>query len=281
MMIVSGGGTRRVIPWLAYYFGQYTILYLVGLYIGCGDGIFVDSYEIVFDAPYGGSPWREIYRWYYIMQVSTYVVACLFLAGDSRKGYSDTLVMWLHHGITLAMLVCSYRMQYIRFGVFLACIADFSDVFLELSKLINYTLGEYVSVYSFGIFALSFIGIRVVYYPYMFVPVWKHFSQAGSILDERHPYAFLQGKYTWPVGLVGIYLLFVYWSLQIVKMVYGIVFKNVRGDIRDSGEQQSGWKGANKLDISRPPAAVPLDRDPDTKEKRSVSQPPTGKRKAE
>ena len=129
---------------------------------------------------------------------------------------------------------------------------DITDVFLEGSKLVNYTIGEPWSVISFASFMLLFFYTRIVIYPaYIMLPTlpWVSKIPDNEVLSRYPDYDCSYFNFTrifFTIVLGGLFVLDVYWIKAIFKMFLGIVKLEVRGDVRDGDEVETGRRRHKK-----------------------------------
>ncbi|CAN8266552.1 unnamed protein product [Cochlearia groenlandica] len=79
---------------------------------------------------------------------------------------SDFGVSMGHHIITVILIVFSYICRLSRAGSMILALHDASDVFLEVGKMSKYSGAESIASFSFVLFALSWVVLRLVYYPF-------------------------------------------------------------------------------------------------------------------
>jgi len=82
------------------------------------------------------------------------------------------LLMWFHLGIgychvKIAKVVVSCR--FFRIGTIILALHDTSDVFLETAKLCKYTEKELGASLFFGLFAISWLLLRLIYFPFWII----------------------------------------------------------------------------------------------------------------
>ena len=91
---------------------------------------------------------------------------------ETRKSNSDFVVMCVHHCITITLILTGYILRHFKYGIVVGVCHDMTDIFLEGSKIINYLIGEPLSLISFLMFAISFFISRLVIYPtYLILPM--------------------------------------------------------------------------------------------------------------
>ncbi|KAK0573448.1 hypothetical protein LWI29_008157 [Acer saccharum] len=99
---------------------------------------------------------------------------------------SDFGVSMAHHVATLILILLSYVARFARVGSVVLALHDASDVFLEVGKMSKYSGAEGVASFSFLLFVLSWIVLRLLYYPF-----WILWSTSYEVLltleKDKHP----------------------------------------------------------------------------------------------
>ena len=173
---------------------------------------------------------------YYQVQLGSYFHQLLWTEVDR----SDAWEMIAHHCITITLLVASFLTNYTRIGSLILFIHDFSDVLLELAKVLNYTsqpksnnwIKPYVDA-LFAIFMITFFVTRLVIFP-------KHVMY--SLLTEGWEIYGCEwaGCYFF-LGLLGsLQCLHVFWFSLIARMTYRLlIVGQVEGDVRSDDEDDA------------------------------------------
>ncbi|XP_019059035.1 PREDICTED: LAG1 longevity assurance homolog 3 [Tarenaya hassleriana] len=164
-----------------------------------------------------------------------YSFFALFL-WETRR--SDFKVMLAHHITTLLLLVLSYTFRFARIGSVIMAIHDVSDVFLETAKMSKYSGAEAIASFCFIIFALSWTGLRLVYFPSWVL--WSTSYEVISILDGKKEKKELQiYYYVFNTLLYCLLVLHIYWWVLICRMV----FRQIRGNGRLTDDVRSDSEG--------------------------------------
>nr|ACU21198.1 unknown [Glycine max] len=79
---------------------------------------------------------------------------------------SDFGVSMSHHVATVILIVLSYIFRFARVGSVVLALHDASDVFLEIGKMSKYSGAETMASFAFILFVLSWIVLRLIYYPF-------------------------------------------------------------------------------------------------------------------
>lgn len=101
--------------------------------------------------------------WYYMMSLSFYW-ALLFSSFEDIKR-KDFWEMFIHHIITILLLVFSWTCNFIRIGTLVLIIHDCADVFLETAKMTKYIKWQKTCDALFGVFTVTWISTRLFVYP--------------------------------------------------------------------------------------------------------------------
>ncbi|XP_073134117.1 ASC1-like protein [Henckelia pumila] len=155
---------------------------------------------------------------------------------------SDFGVSMGHHVATLILIMFSYTSRFARVGSMVLALHDASDVFLEVGKMSKYSGAEALASFSFVLFVLSWVLLRLIYYP--FWVLWSTSYEVTQTLDkERHK---LEGPiyyYIFNFLLFSLLVLHIYWWVLMFRMLVkqvlarGTVSDDVRSDSEDEEDQ--------------------------------------------
>ncbi|KAK3222729.1 hypothetical protein Dsin_009754 [Dipteronia sinensis] len=156
---------------------------------------------------------------------------------------SDFGVSMGHHFATLILIVLSYIARFARAGSVILALHDASDVFLEVGKMSKYSGAEGVASFSFILFVLSWIVLRLIYYPF-----WILWSTSYEVLltleKDKHPVEGPIYYYTFNTLLFSLLVLHIYWWVLMYRMLVkqiqarGAVSEDVRSDSEDEDEHE-------------------------------------------
>nr|XP_054301549.1 ceramide synthase 5 isoform X4 [Pongo pygmaeus] len=90
---------------------------------------------------------------------------CIFCYGI-RFLWSDFLIMFVHHLVTIGLISFSYINNMVRVGTLIMCLHDVSDFLLEAAKLANYAKYQRLCDTLFVIFSAVFMVTRLGIYPF-------------------------------------------------------------------------------------------------------------------
>ena len=74
---------------------------------------------------------------FYLVQLAIWIDTC-FSHCFIEERHKDYVMMYVHHLVTILLVWASYSNNYMRVGVVILLLHDFSDIFLDLLKICNY-----------------------------------------------------------------------------------------------------------------------------------------------
>ncbi|XP_041014183.1 ceramide synthase 1 LOH3-like [Juglans microcarpa x Juglans regia] len=149
---------------------------------------------------------------------------------------SDFGVSMGHHFATLILIVLSYIFRFSRVGSVVLALHDASDVFLELGKMSKYSGAEMVASFAFILFVLSWILLRLIYYP--FWVLWSTSYEVLLTLDqEKHPVDGPIYYYVFNTLLFCLLVLHIYWWVLMYRMLVKQI--QARGQLGDDVRSDS------------------------------------------
>ncbi|ESQ32936.1 hypothetical protein EUTSA_v10004641mg [Eutrema salsugineum] len=156
---------------------------------------------------------------------------------------SDFGVSMGHHITTLILLVLSYLCRFSRAGSVILALHDASDVFLEVGKMSKYSGAESIASFSFVLFALSWVILRLIYYPFWIL--WSTSYQIIMTVDkEKHPIEGPIYYYMFNTLLFCLLVLHIFWWVLIYRMLVkqvqdrGKLSEDVRSDSESEDEHE-------------------------------------------
>ena len=167
---------------------------------------------------------------FYIFQIVFYshsIFAHLFIE-VKRKDFVEMLA---HHCATLALVFFSFSTRFTAVGTLIVALHDFSDILLEVAKQFVYRGSEFWANVWFVLWVLSWIVLRLMYYPYfiMYGAIWVSPNKLGAYPH----YASCM------VSLITLQILHIVWSVMIAKMI----IRMFTGEkVRDTREDKDGKK---------------------------------------
>eukprot|EP00850_Spirogloea_muscicola_P016324 SM000131S26754 [mRNA] locus=s131:359407:360678:+ [translate_table: standard] len=113
--------------------------------------------------------------------------------------------------------------RFARIGSVVVAIHDASDVWLELAKLSRYCQFDLGATTNFALFALSWLLLRLVYYP--FWVIWSTTYEVLKVLNkEKHKYDGPVLYYTFNTLLIMLLVLHIYWWILIYRILVKQLF---------------------------------------------------------
>jgi ceramide synthetase len=149
---------------------------------------------------------------------------------------SDFGVSMAHHVATAMLIVLSYIFRFARVGSVVLAIHDASDVFLEIGKMSKYSGAEALASIAFIIFVLSWIILRLIYYP-----LWVLWSTSYEVLQvvdkDKHKVAGPIFYYVFNSLLYCLLVLHIYWWILMYRMLVKQI--QARGQLSDDVRSDS------------------------------------------
>ncbi|KAK7400798.1 hypothetical protein VNO78_12105 [Psophocarpus tetragonolobus] len=172
---------------------------------------------------------------YYMCQCGfySYSIAAILTWETRRK---DFAVMSTHHVITVLLIGISYLTSFFRIGSIILALHDASDVFLEAAKVFKYSGKEFGASVCFGFFAVSWLVLRLIFFPFWVIKATSIDLQQCLDLSEGYD-MFLY--YIFNTMLIMLLIFHIYWWKLICAMIYrqlknsGKVGEDIRSDSDD------------------------------------------------
>uniref|UniRef100_A0A5B7C9N1 TLC domain-containing protein n=1 Tax=Davidia involucrata TaxID=16924 RepID=A0A5B7C9N1_DAVIN len=156
---------------------------------------------------------------------------------------SDFGVSMGHHVTTFILIVLSYILRFVRVGTIILALHDASDVFLEVGKMSKYSGAETLASFSFILFVLSWILLRLIYYPFWIL--WSTSYELVLILNkEKHKVDGPIIYYVFNSLLFCLLVLHIYWWVLMFRMLVkqvqarGQISEDVRSDSEGEDEHE-------------------------------------------
>jgi len=175
--------------------------------------------------------------WYYALQLGVYIHLSVYQFVDTKR--SDFWEMFIHHIVTIALIVFSYLTGFNRVGCILMLTHDVSDVLMESAKIFNYIAKErpwaqpFTDILFLG-FAIVFFLSRLVYFPLYIIH--SAFTTPLEIIPHN------DNLITIPVFhglLLVLQALHIFWFYLICRLLIKVVASGkVEKDERSDDEQE-------------------------------------------
>lgn len=162
-----------------------------------------------------------------------YSIAALVTWETRRK---DFAVMMSHHVITVFLIGYSYLTSFFRAGAIVLALHDGSDVFMEAAKVFKYSEHELGASVFFGLFALSWLVLRLIYFPFWVIRATSTTLCDYLPMDEAYA---LPLYYIFNTMLLMLLVFHIYWWVLICSMIRrqlknrGKVGEDIRSDSED------------------------------------------------
>ncbi|KAJ4965041.1 hypothetical protein NE237_016890 [Protea cynaroides] len=163
----------------------------------------------------------------------TYSIAALLTWETRRKDFS---IMMSHHIITVILIGYSYITRFFRIGSIVLALHDASDVFLESAKISKYSEKEFAASLLFGLFVLSWLMLRLIFFPFWVIKSSSYDLIEVLTLSETYPTSLY---YVFNTMLLMLLVFHIYWWILICAMVMrqlenrGKVGEDIRSDSED------------------------------------------------
>ena len=180
------------------------------------------------------------FKSFYLLQAANWTHLLVVLSLQLEKPRKDFLELTIHHLTTLSLIFLSYRFHFTWIGVPVFWTHDISDVFLAISKILNYleppdpavpiVFGIFTSVW---IYTRHYLGILILW------SVATEFRTVGLwTLDwEQQFYKCWISQYVTFALLSVIQLLDLYWLFLILRIAWRILTTGEQKDDREDVDQ--------------------------------------------
>ncbi|CAI6308651.1 unnamed protein product [Periconia digitata] len=223
-----------------------------------------------------GWPFREITglsKFYYLFQTAFWLQQILVVnIEERRKDYHE---MFTHHIFTCILLFLSYGYYHTRVGIVILCLMDLVDIILPTAKLLKYTGFSNACDVFFGLFVVTWLITRQIFFPIVCWSIYKHaptdmepgcyFPDGRVVLSNQTvEYESLGGHLVWPnlvkaytdrdgpvcwnptirysflTLLLALQVLILVWFSMIIKVIYKVLRGQPADDVRsdDEGEDE-------------------------------------------
>ncbi|KAK1425528.1 hypothetical protein QVD17_20881 [Tagetes erecta] len=156
---------------------------------------------------------------------------------------SDFGVSMAHHVATLILITVSYICRFVRVGSVVLALHDATDVFLEVGKMSKYSGAEGLASFSFILFVVAWIILRLILYPFWVLRSTS--TELVQVLDnEKYKTLGPIYYYLFNTLLFCLLVLHIYWSVLIYRMLArqiqdrGKISEDVRSDSDSDHEHE-------------------------------------------
>ncbi|EMR09867.1 hypothetical protein PNEG_02048 [Pneumocystis murina B123] len=199
------------------------------------------------DAFYDGYPHKthDIYfKGYYLLQFSYWIQQTFVLVLKLEKPRKDFREFVIHHIITLILIGLSYRFHFTYLGLSVFITMDTSDIFLSLSKLMNYIQCKGQAL-VFGFFILLWIYGRHylnIVFLYSIFTSFKHIGPYELSWEKGHYKCWISQVIIF-ILLLALQIVNILWLVLILRIAYRFV---VHGEAKDDRSDDEDEKSLTK-----------------------------------
>ena len=167
--------------------------------------------------------------WYYMLELSLNLsLSISIMIFDTKR--KDFFVMLVHHLMTVLLISLSWSLNFFKVGTLVMVCHDCADVWLESAKMCRYAGLRKASEVLFACFALSWVILRLGYYPTVIL---------YSITVEAPQLVQYFGAYeVFNVLLSLLLILNILWFYYILKVAY-IALVNSEKGVDDARSESS------------------------------------------
>ncbi|KAJ9155755.1 TLC domain-containing protein [Pleurostoma richardsiae] len=245
--------------WLLTY---YLVFWPLGMYL-----YYTSSYWMNLEGMWQDWPIREIdglMKHYMLAQFAFWVQQVLVINIEERR--KDHWQMLTHHFITIALIYTSYHYHQTRVGHVVLIIMDIVDLFLPPAKCLKYMGYTTACDVGFGIFMLSWLVCRHIFYLMVCYSVWAdiprfipngcfsgpHGNLTGPFSPPANGWGWLVEPFTDPEGtvcfthgvryafltfLLALQVLTVVWFTMIIRVALRVLNGAGADDVRSDDEE--------------------------------------------
>lgn len=172
---------------------------------------------------------------FYMCQCGFYLYSIgALVTWETRR--KDFAVMMSHHVITVVLIGYSYLSSFFRIGAIILALHDASDVFMEAAKVFKYSERELAASVFFGFFAISWLLLRLIFFPFWVIRASSYDVQDHLDLSQSYIKSLY---YVFNTMLLMLLVFHVYWWILICSMIMrqlknkGKVGEDIRSDSED------------------------------------------------
>ena len=122
----------------------------------------------------------------------------------------DFLQNFVHHNVTILLMMFSWSCHFTRIGSLVLIIHDCADPLLELAKLCKYAKMDKVAEVVFGLFTLTWVVMRCYVFPVRVL--WSTMNAVEGHVDM------FPGYYIFNCLLIILQILNIMWTVLILKV---------------------------------------------------------------
>lgn len=211
--------------WQLLYYASYCIY---GVFVICDKPWFWDIKLCWHKFPF--QPLSKDIWWYYMIPLGYYTYMSLtFMVQPQRK---DSLQMFLHHIVTIILIVLSFVVNMVRAGALILFVHECADIPLLLGKISGYAGHNSLMDFMFVVFIFCWVITRLIFFPFWIMK--NTLFEAHLILDTMYPIYYIFN------GLLCVLLTFhTFWTFLIVKIIIKKLKTSQVTDVRSDSDELS------------------------------------------
>lgn len=167
--------------------------------------------------------------WLYNIELGFYVSLVITQIIDTKR--KDFWQMFIHHIVTIILIVLSWACNFHRIGVLVMVIHDVADIPLEGAKLAKYCQLQRLADIIFAIFTVTWIYSRCYLLPTRVIYYTAH--EALSIVPIFPAY------YIFNLLICSLQLLHILWTWLIMRIVFYALKNDGMRDLRSDSEDDA------------------------------------------
>lgn len=180
---------------------------------------------------------NDVY-WYYLLELGYYISYVYMLFTDHKR--KDFLEFFIHHNVTVILMMLSWSVNVVRIGTLVLCIHDPVDYILALGKSAVYCKKQVVADRLFVLFLPLWIVTRLVVYPY--IVLYSVYVELPTLAENSSYLYILESMmvtHLLKALLVVLQVLHVIWTIHIIRSAANKITKGKLQDIRSDTEEGS------------------------------------------
>lgn len=176
---------------------------------------------------------------YYMIEIGFYWALIIsHFSFDLKK--SDYWQMLLHHGITIFLLFISFSINFVKIGTLILLSHDFTDIFIELCKLIKYAGWDNLLNVACFVFIIVWVGTRLIYYPFWIIH--SVIYTAPLIIEKTYNWLDITSRPIVPrlllIMLIGLLILHIFWTWLLARIIMRALAGNKLDDAREDSDNE-------------------------------------------
>lgn len=165
---------------------------------------------------------------YYTIEISFYFSLLVSQFYDVRR--KDFWQMFLHHIVTLSLLLFSMMCNFQRIGSLVIVLHDFADPYLEFAKMGAYCKLKKLCDPAFVGFMLAWLITRLIMFPLLILN--------STTFEAREHFVAFPAYWYFNILLYILQVMHVIWFYMILRVAYKAIFNGVTADDRSESSDE-------------------------------------------